>query len=56
MGGVASVGFGGFWVRCFSGVVVGWPLRVASRSWWMVMEVLCFYGVGVIVRSIYLSL
>ena len=41
-GGVgASVGFGGFWVRCFSGVVVGWPLRVASRSWLRVRVVSC---------------
>jgi len=35
----ASVGFGGFWVMVCSVVLVGWPLRVASRRWWMVSVV-----------------
>ena len=41
MGGVASVGFRGFWVMVCSVVVVGWPWRVASRRWWMVRVVSC---------------
>lgn len=35
-GGVVCVGFGGFWVMVLSGVSVGWPWRVACRSWWIV--------------------
>ena len=33
------MGFGGFWVMVCSVVLVGWPLWVASRRWWMVRVV-----------------
>jgi len=51
----ASVGFVGFWVMVASGVVVGWPLRVASRSWWMVRVVSCTCTVYVRVSIITLK-